>query len=112
MSAPTTASSTGSPHAAAATGTGGEKRLPGEADEMRVGAGRGEVASGREDDDAVTTSADTVETEAEKQQRLEDEHIWPELSTTRQVLLTVSMTLCMMLNVRPSSLHVLQAKRN
>ena len=29
-------------------------------------------------------------------------HVWPELSTARQVLLTVSMTLCMMLNVRPA----------
>ncbi|GAA5940651.1 hypothetical protein JCM3775_004752 [Rhodotorula graminis] len=27
------------------------------------------------------------------------EHVWPQLSTTRQVLLTVSMTLCMMLNI-------------
>lgn len=72
---------------------------------------RGEVAAGGKDDDALTTSAGTEETEAEMQQRLEDEHQWPELSTTRQVLLTVSMTLCMMLNVRSPSVNVLKSEK-
>lgn len=30
----------------------------------------------------------------------EAEHVWPEMSTTRQVLLVLTMTMCMMLNVR------------
>lgn len=30
-------------------------------------------------------------------------HVWPEMSTTRQVLLVIALTLCMMLNVRSLS---------
>lgn len=48
-------------------------------------------------------SAESAETKGAGPPEMEGEaeHAWPEMSTTRQVLLVLTMTMCMMLNVRP-----------
>jgi len=67
---------------------------------------RGELARSSQQPDQALVEPQMTASEKGGNER-EDEgpspvHVWPELSTARQVLLTVSMTLCMMLNVRPA----------
>ncbi|BGP19708.1 hypothetical protein JCM10213_005423 [Rhodosporidiobolus nylandii] len=81
-----------------------EKQLPDEAGEVLAppltASGSVNSSAGGSGEKARTVSRDGgAGTEDGGEEKGEAEHVWPELSTTKQILLTCSMTLAMMLNI-------------